>query len=338
VKIDIIGWYRGANVGDESFRVVFPEIFKGHDIRFVTPGDVPLKPYPDITILGGGAVISPFYLQMLPPGSPRYAIGVDISYESEIDLLAKYDFNGVFVRNQTDVPALQEKLRCPVHYMPDLAFHIRPGNENVLGRYTKQKSKFVGVLVTDYVSPALDRSISDFADRHWNFITNLAAKLDWLTGEGWNIVLIPCATGGYGDDRRMNLNIAAFMRHPDKVIQIMDTLTPSEAITLISQMQLTVCMRYHAHIFSVIAGTPFISIEFTRKVDLFIRENGFNDLRCAKFYEKYFDATGFKIAVVKAMEIKQQLKLLSEGKYRELNESIISIRQLIFQETQKVSS
>lgn len=308
MKIDIIGWYNRGNIGDEAFANVMPQIFAGHDVRLVTPNCDPKQPYPDAVVLGGGAVVSPYYLKMLPPNEcPRYAVGIDISYESEIDLLAAHNFKGVWVRNQTDLPALQEKLKCPVHYIPDLAFAIKLPLINKLPEGAAEylsgnkTNKRVGVLISDYISPAIDRPISEFAARHWSFITNLANKLDWMVESGWDVFFIPCATAGYGDDRRINANVAAFMRHKEKTIQLHEAMDPATMIEFLSQMNLTVCLRFHGHILSVMAGTPFVSIEHTRKVDLFLKENCLMNTKCAKFYGNHFDTGGFKSAVEKIL-------------------------------------
>lgn len=268
MKICIVGWYGKKNVGDEAFRVVFQRFFEGHELRFVTPPQT--CPDSDAVILGGGAVASPFYLNSLPP-VPRYAIGIDLAYDSEANLMAEAAFRKIYVRTRNDCELLQKAASCPVVAIPDLAFYIRPTGQDILGKYKLHSDrKTLGVLVTDYVNPAIDRSIELFTQRANNFKINLAAKLDDLYDQGYEVLLIPCSTGGYGDDRRMNLDLAAFMRHSPT--NIMDTIGPQEMIDLIAQCDVTLCQRFHAHIFSIIAGTPFISIEFTRKVKTLLQE------------------------------------------------------------------
>src|SRR5436190_18938223 len=110
MKIDIVGWYGKNNIGDEAFRYAHPQFFEGHDIRYVTPPET-CRESADLVVLGGGAVVAPFYLDTLPKDKPKYALGVDIAYESEIDLLAAADFKGVMVRNSTDLPAMRQKLK-----------------------------------------------------------------------------------------------------------------------------------------------------------------------------------------------------------------------------------
>jgi len=64
MKISIVGWYGKNNVGDEAFRFVLSDFFQDHQVEFVTPPQ--LCSNPDIVVLGGGAVASPFYLNTLP--------------------------------------------------------------------------------------------------------------------------------------------------------------------------------------------------------------------------------------------------------------------------------
>lgn len=276
LKIDIVGWYNGKNVGDEAFKYAHPQFFASHDINYVTPPNQ-CRPEADIIVLGGGAVVAPFYLEILPANKPKYALGVDIAYLSEIDLLAAADFQGAMVRNSTDLPTMQQKLHCPVRSIPDLAFCIQKESYS-LEPSTKKK---MGVLVTDYVNPAIDRPIAEFAERAWDFKIKMAKRLDGFIKQGWEVYLIPCATGGYGNDIRINLDLMSFMeRQP---ICIMETIRPPQMIDLLSQMDINICMRFHAHIFSVMAGVPLVSIEFTRKVKLFLEENDLTSLTGARF-------------------------------------------------------
>lgn len=270
MKISTVGWYGKKNVGDEAFREVLGRFFSGHDVEFVTP------PHrcsaSDVVVLGGGAVASPYYIDVLPD-LPRFAIGIDLAYESEADLLAAAQFRSIFVRTKSDAETLRSKVSCPVTAIPDLAFYLQPTNTDVLTRYKRhQGRKTVGVLVTDYVNPAIDRPHDKFATRAWNFIVKLAAELDALWEQGYEVMLIPCSTGGYGDDRRMNLDLAAFMKY--EPTNILNTIEPQDMIDLIADCDFTICQRFHAHVFSIIAGTPFVSIEFTRKVKLLLEENG----------------------------------------------------------------
>lgn len=325
MKINIIGWYGKRNVGDEAFRYAHKEIFKGHDLNFITP---PMKcRKPDIVVLGGGAVASPFYLSILPNDIPRYALGIDLAYKSEADLLAEAKFKSIIIRTKSDVEYLKSKVSCPVQAMPDLAFMLKPSGNDILSRYKRYpKKKTLGVLVTDYVNPAIDRDVEQFAARAWSFKLNLAKKLDAIQSKGWEVVLIPCSTGGYGDDRRMNLDLAAFMeKHPTNIIK---TFSPQDTIDLIAQLDLSLCMRFHAHIFSIIAGTPLVSIDYTRKVQLLLEENDLVNLSGARFDGDTFNVSDLDRVIDETLAGKYKDKFLniSRQNYNEIHEVVKSVR------------
>lgn len=325
MKISIVGWYNRLNVGDDAFCCVFRQFFRGHDLEFVTPPN-PCN-NPDIVILGGGAVVSPFYLNNLPD-CPRYALGVDIAYESEMDLLKPLNFGGVMIRNATDLQVLQSKISCPVSSIPDLAFFLKPSGTEILKKYRKHpKKKALGVFATDYVNPAIDRPIDKFGDRANSFKLKMAKEMDMMYDAGYEIILVPCATGGYGDDRRINLDIASFMRHTPTII--FDTLGPQSMIDLIEDLDVSLCMRFHAHIFSMIAGTPMVSIDFTRKVSLFLEENNLKKTTVGTWKDKNFETTRLleTITDVSTDQMSQYLRNTACNYSQQLYDVMRTIRQ-----------
>lgn len=328
MKISIVGWFGMNNVGDDAFQVVFSELLSEHEIEFIRPPQTCNSP--DIVILGGGAVASPFYLKILPD-CPRYALGIDIAYKSEIDLLATANFKDVYVRNNTDVAEMIEKMGCPVLGIPDLAFLMKPSGQDILSKYKKfPAKKTLGVLVTDYVNPAIDRSIGEFSERAYSFILAMADELDGLANAGYEIILIPCSTGGYGDDRRINLDLAAFMK--SRPISIFDTLGPQDMIDLIADLDVTICQRFHAHIFSIIAGTPFVSIDFTRKVKLLLEENQMLHHSGAKFEGNKFNVSNLRdtfdhVASMNRSKWRNDLQTIANGYHSELTNLMTQLKQ-----------
>lgn len=325
MKINVVGWYhnKNGNIGDEAFRYAFHYILANHTFTFITPPAI--CPPADLTILGGGAVVSPFYLNILPKNQPKYALGVGLAYESEVDLLAAANFQGIFVRNQSDVKKMQEKAHCPVQYVPDLAYLLSP--EPV--KFTFSNRPRLGVLITDYINPALDRPIDKFAARSWDFKLKLAGILDELSKEGWEIWLIPCSTGGYGNDNRINLDIAAFMTQ--KPICIMDALTPGQMIKLLSCMDINLCMRFHAHIFSIMARRPFASIDFTRKVNFLLKENNLESLRVGWFEKDAFECSKLGSLIRQKEQLHQHYSpvfdAISQKNKAELEKVIAQVRR-----------
>jgi LmbE family N-acetylglucosaminyl deacetylase len=267
-RIEILGWYNKNNVGDDAFQIVLGDWFANHDVRFVTP---PMKTREDadLVILGGGAVASNYYLEAITQTTKRIpciVLGVDIEYPAEAELLARFGFDEVVFRSREDVITYQnipDFLTNNARYCPDLAFHLTASGKPVLPSYKKKDRRTLGVFVTDYVMPSRDRDLYHFGPRADQFAQGLGGVLDQLS-EKCEIVFLPCSTGNAGDDRRINRHVASFMEHAPTIID--DQLDPKRMIDLIAGCTATLCMRYHAHIFSLIAGTPFASIEFTKKV------------------------------------------------------------------------
>lgn len=280
-KIDILGWYNRNNIGDDAFQQVLGSWFADHDVRFVTPPQETRKDA-DLVILGGGAVVSQFYLERIQhfreDGSaiPVIALGVDVEYPQEIDLLMRYGVDKVVFRSQEDVALWNGKaedclMMDEAIYTPDLAFDLTVRGKPILPTFKKTDKRTVAVFATDYVMPSANRDLYFFGPRADQFAHGMAGVLDRMT-EKCEIILMPCSTGQTGNDKRINLHIASFMKHPPVIVE--QQLEPSTMIDFIADCTAVMSMRYHPHIFSLIAGTPCVSVEFTKKVRTILSEYG----------------------------------------------------------------
>ncbi len=332
MKINIVGWYNRKNIGDEAFKPAINHIFSQHELEYITPPKNHTNP--DIVVLGGGAVASPFYLKKLPTGCKRYALGIDLAYESESDILAEAKFDGIFIRNQTDVRKWGSKFNCPIHSMPDLSFFLKPSGADVIKKCNIENTpgkKKIAVFPTDYVNPAIDRSSKEFGNKAYSFAENMASELDKLHRAGWEVYVMCCSTGGYGDDRRMALQLAAFTKYPP--IVVLDTFAPQDMIDFIAQMDAAICQRFHSHLFSVIAGTPLVSIEYTRKVRVFLDELGIRDeVTAAKFNGEVFDTSRMQTAIENAMNKASDFSLQFRSQADRNWKELIDVKKVIQQE------
>lgn len=275
MKVHVIGFYDRANVGDEAFRPVLEDFFVGHDIEVFNIDDyrVQTPAQPDLLVLGGGDVVNPYYLELLSSLSCRkVAVGVGLGYESECELAGEAGFQAWFLRNKSDVKLVRGKTKAVVEYMPDLAYWYAPGGRSVLSRYYTGKKPVVGLFLTDYLMPAINRDEDLFWNRSRRFLQHFAKFCKWLKESGFHILAVPCSTDRHADDRRVHMSLRSLAQ--DEFTLVTDQLTPQETIDLIQEMKYTVCQRFHAHVFSMIAGTPFLSVGFTRKVNKLIDAAG----------------------------------------------------------------
>lgn len=265
--IDIIGWYGKDNIGDEAFKIFFSKLFRkaAYDFRFIAPPQKPRENC-DMVILGGGAVVSHYYLDCIPEGTPFMAVGVDCEWEKDRDLLGSRKPVLTIMRSNRDTLAYNISAQAkrydtpPAIYCPDLVFitHEDRGEWKA-----KVSSEFLlTVFATDYIMPHRLRDMYYYGQRADQFADGLAKVLDKLSNR-CDIQLAPFSTGSPGDDRRINMHIAAFMKHSPTIIA--KKLDPYQMLGLIDQSTATLCQRFHAHVMSIIAYKPFTSMQFTTK-------------------------------------------------------------------------
>lgn len=345
-KIDILGWYNRENVGDNAFQTVLSRWFCDHDVRFVTPPQH-TRSDADLVILGGGAVASQYYLNQITPTPTGnvIALGVDTEWESELSLLRNAGLKFIAFRSREDYvdfhggkldvepPAPNTVVHCP-----DLAFSLTPTGTPVLDRYRKYpKRRAVGVFLTDYVMPSHSRDLYYFGPRADQFAQGLAGALDRIA-EKCEVVLVPCSVGETGNDRRINLHVAAFMRHRPTIIE--DPLPPEDAIDLIADCTAVVAMRYHSHIFSLVAGTPFASVDFTKKASTILKDYSviLNDAKVSrdmtavrrkedKFFD--FDATVQRIDAAIDAGTRDTERAISLAYARQCREEVATLQNVV---------
>lgn len=276
MKIHVLGYYDMNNVGDEAFRPAMSYIFDSHDVEFFNI-DVYREghyPTPDVLVLGGGDVVTPYYLPVVSEHSAKIKIGlgVGLGYESECELAAKAGFNGWFLRNHSDVELVRSRTTVPVEYTPDLAFGLKPSGNKVLHRYVQQDGPVVAIMLTDYLMPAHTRTSDVFWRCAEMFLPHFGEFCTQLSQEGFTIVMVPCSGDGHADDRRIHMSVRSFT--PKPVVCIPDLLRPQDMIDLLAEVDYTICQRFHSHVFSMIAGKPILSIGFTRKVSKLLEAAG----------------------------------------------------------------
>ena len=267
MKVHILGFYNRFNVGDEAFRPAMLDIFAGHDVEFhsIDTYRKSPPPTPDVLVLGGGDVVTPYYLPVASSvPCMKIGLGVGLGYESESNLAAKAGFDAWFFRNKADVDLVKTQTKAVVEYTPDLAFHLQPSGNKVLSRYYDGKQPVVAILLTDYLMPSGLRRSDVFWQRGRTFLEHFGPFCTRLENDGFKVVAVPCSTDQHADDRRINMSVRAFA--DSKMICVHDFLSPQDMIDLLADVKYSVCQRFHSHVFSMIAGKPIMSIGFTRKV------------------------------------------------------------------------
>jgi len=275
--INVLGWYGRNNCGDEAFKDAFEVLFRGEELSFTVEK---IEEEASRLILGGGDVVKPYYLDVIPNDKPIELIGVGLGYESEIELLASKKVTRAFFRNKEDVKLAQEKGINAV-LCPDLAFLLpKPDGLTTPVPRSRPEKKKLAVLLSDNVNPTLEFKRESYYAEY--FKSEMAESLDYLN-EWYEIYFLPLSHELYSFDCKMHMDVANRMRKPIQQNIYTVPKTPRETIEFIAQMDLVVTAKFHGIIFSVLAGVPYVSVGLTRKTELFCYENELQDLSVPPF-------------------------------------------------------
>jgi len=290
--VHVVGYYDMQNVGDEAFRPVIAEFLRRHQVSFFNIDQYrSLSPTtPDARVLGGGDVVTPYYLPTISasPAPIKIGLGVGLGYESESDLAAQAGFSAWFFRNHKDVELVRFKTNCVVEYTPDLAFAIKPSGEDVLSRYAPKDKPVVAVFLTDYMMPSRIRTGDIFWSRSQKLLESFGRFCVLLQKRGYRVVCVPCSGDSHADDRRVHLSLRAYVNND--LICVNELLTPQEIVDLLADVDVAVCQRFHSHVFAMSAQTPIMSVGFTRKVKKLVEAAGHGILtKCFSDNGEYID-------------------------------------------------
>ena len=135
MKILITGYYNRNNYGDDMYHYAFPKIFKNQEITFVDINKLQqLKPTNtdfDLIILGGGDVMTPFFLNIFNnwyyenklESVPCHSYSMGIPYLSILESGEMDIFDFFVCRNKADTKLLKKRYGDKhAMYLPDFVF------------------------------------------------------------------------------------------------------------------------------------------------------------------------------------------------------------------------
>lgn len=275
MKILVIGYYDRANLGDEMFKLSIPKLLPETDLKFICVDDIKLDKDEinnyDAVVCGGGDIVNDYFNikfnKLLSNfNGPIYGVGIGIPYPGLIKKGYLDIYDHVFVRSTTDILKLQRRLGSHyVHYLPDMGFTLKYEET----KKPKNKIKKVGVFLIQSVF------------KYKSIVYSLCKFLENIC-KSYEVTLYRFNTSGseVEDDKFINGEIYNFLKsenpnlkNDEKVYKV------NEMLNVMGSLDYGVCMRFHSHIFSTIAGLPFISIFSTRKVELYVDEENY-DWKC----------------------------------------------------------
>lgn len=305
MKVLVLGYYNRKNIGDDMFSFIFRKYFEKHwpeatlmikntDDLEVIPADV------NVVVCGGGDLINNYFMnkinhliQPIKDIIPVYAVGVGIPYPNLIEEGALDCFDFIIHRNKPDQARLLNKYGSSrVQYCPDLGFLLPNYSSKGISSLgfrelaTKTSAKKIGVFLSKTIYHQNNpQAYEQILDSMAYFLVKLSrAKqktkifgikskcIEERSSFKYLIYLIPCCTGESDreDDRQINRDLMVKIKNYGNISNIKlieHKLEIGEVIPVFREFHFTICTRFHAHIFSILANTPIISIYSSRKVE-----------------------------------------------------------------------
>lgn len=272
-------WFNGLNCGDDKTDLLrIKDEIKKSDLLVFGAGNFLI----DITIdVFRGPVpllaLYVFFAKIYHKPIMLYGISVgplNTDWGRDLSRWIVENSDIVTVRDEQSKTELMEMLveQKTIHLLPDSTIGVNPANrrdvEDILkieGILQKNK-KTIGIALRD-LSVVLP---PDQCEDAWN---ELASSLNEL-GDRFEFIFISQSTYKEDDDRIIARKIIQRLNNNIDYYIINNRYDPRELVSLYGYFDATLSIRLHGAVFSVIAGTPVIAINYLPKVEGFMKSVG----------------------------------------------------------------
>jgi len=282
-KVLVLGFYHRHNLGDNVFQYVLENFFKKQwknlIYDFICIDDlVEIPQDTSCVIVGGGDLVNDYFFHKLKPylnnkTCPWYAISIGIPYPDLIHRGYLDSFDYIIHRNQEDKLILEKRYPDITSWFPDMAF-LLTNNER---SYFNSKKKKIGIFLSRHIyndkNPEIYKNIVLNLSK---FFSNISTIRNCFGRPIYELYLIPFCTDGKisNDDTLINQDVYNKLKHLDNVHLFESKINMNDIIPIFNSFHMTICSRFHSHIFSLISKVPILSIYTTRKVQNFLDELG----------------------------------------------------------------
>ncbi len=311
-NILVIGYYDRENLGDDVFKYCLSHYFDNNwpisTYTFTNIDNINYSHNYNLILFGGGDLINDYFMSKMEPllrdkSCPIYAIGIGIPYPSLIDRGYLDNFDYIIHRNRVDQKLLKDKYDSRSEWYPDIATLLLdiPRSISMTGNRNTSVKK-IGIFLSRHMYNKDDpTNYYKIVDSLSSFIENIANRTTLPTclrdtQPKYAIYLIPFCTDGKvnHDDRLVNQDIYDRLSNKlDNIYLYNGTLAKECILSTFESFHMTICMRFHAHIFSLLAKVPMLSIYSTRKVENLLTELGSHEYS----YPMKLDGNDYPISV-----------------------------------------
>jgi len=278
-KIFHYGYFHDWNTGDDMFVIAFRYLYSLFHCQAHLTFSQQLPPDPErytLLVVGGGDVIAPYFihqLQEMRHRPPTLAISVGIPYTRENALVSLFDH--LILRNPRDVEQIRQ-FAPAVRYGPDLGFLLPRIYPNIAPVHRASKLR-VGITVprTFYQNDSLD--YVPFLESFASWIRELFTDHSQVA----EVVYIPFCVQPVKHSEN-DAVIHEQLRTLSGVGRLCDV--PLETLSYVETVyrevaacDLMVCGRFHANVFCLALGVPFLSFSCSRKCQQLMEGYGLGD-------------------------------------------------------------
>jgi polysaccharide pyruvyl transferase WcaK-like protein len=303
IKIAVYGYYGNNNIGDETFKICFRNLWPEIDFSLIKEIPQNINEAFHGIIFGAGDLLDQSIKNSNIIKIPIYLIGIGYNNIHETNKHLLQTANVIITRNQS-----------PYLVASDICFSLPGETESKNG-----DSKIVSVFTNDFLTPR--RNAQDWIKDSYNwYLTEFSSILDDLSKKGYTVRMIPMCCNPHVDDRKLAGTLISRMECRSSVQWILDPIKNYNQLKdLISESHSIISQRLHGGIFSYIAGVPCIMInhhdkmhQFSKSIELESSLNyyGFNK----EIFFQHFDKTHYN---------NNRLSYLNETRQRWINLSSI---------------
>lgn len=267
--VAVMGWYNKENCGDESYKLAFPKIFPDYNFVFTADLSKEIINNSDAFILGGGDVMSDYYLDQLFGISKKKHV-FSVSASENINPAKLDKFESLYVRDKKSVEILKQK-GVIAKFVPDFAFMLE--GDRARGRRLVQKifidehrdlyEKIVVIVVNGFLANDESNSynVKEFVHFH-SLAYDLAHLLDSINA---SFLFVPFGQDMPYDDRNTNMWVASKCKYWKKNAVILHEPSVQNILDIFSYADAVISTRLHSTIFSCVTMTPYIDILHNHK-------------------------------------------------------------------------
>lgn len=269
MNVFVFGWYNHGNIGDESYKLSFTQLWPNHNFQF---GEKIVSKDYDLCIIGGGDVIREKNLKTISALScKKIAISVTITAQSLCPAI--HDLDHIYVRDIKSYNLLHKFGYEKVTYLPDISIILQGNIENGKKLIENLFAENNGELYENVYTVVINAHLlgdpqTTVKNRLYfdKFVYNICELADKTNA---SFLFLPFSTRFPWDDRASNALCNSYTKFYKKNCVIYEKLSVTDSIDIISASNLLIASRFHGLIFGVGNHIPTVTISFHDKISGF---------------------------------------------------------------------